>query len=107
MKRYLCIAMALVLMASLFVGCGCQNVSERKDGRITEPTNLLPTITTEPTHATTRPTVETHPSTGTHPTIETRDPMHETTGSTGATDATNGSAPSDMPRARNRMDGRS
>lgn len=74
MKKYICTALALVMAASLFVGCGCtnRNVSDHPGGKITDPTtaatNPMPTMTTPPeesTRATTAPTQEsTLPSTG-------------------------------------------
>lgn len=80
MKKYLCTALALLMAASLFVGCGCtnRNVSNDPGGKITKPTTAtspIPTMTT-PSEETTRPS--TAPSTeGTMP-------------STGTTDGTNG-----------------
>ena len=71
MKKYFCTALALLLAASLFTGCGCtnRNVSERPDGMITAPSTVNPTPTmttptTEVTRETTLPTTEaTMPST--------------------------------------------
>lgn len=74
MKKYLCTALALVMAAALFVGCGCtnRNVSDHPGGIITDPTgnttNPMPTMTT-PTEVTTMPTTlptteATMPSTG-------------------------------------------
>lgn len=84
MKKYFCTALALLLAASLFTGCGCtnQNVSNDPNGKVTAPTNApatnpMPTMTTPPTQATT-PTRET-----TAPTQTTTEP-----GITGSTDAT-------------------
>lgn len=119
MKRMICMAMALTLMASLFVGCGCQNVSDREDGMITNDTTPMPTITTAPTHETTQPAT-TAPTTTTAPATETTRPQYTqpqgmesinggtagTNPTTDATDPSNGSVPSDAPRARGRMDGR-
>ena len=75
MKKYLCTAMALLMAASLFVGCGCtnRNVSDHPAGKITKPTtatNPMPTMT-EPSETATRPstaptTEGTMPSTGIH-----------------------------------------
>lgn len=70
MKKYICTAMALLMAASLFVGCGCtnRNVSDHPGGRITDPTAVtspIPTMTTPtetvrpsttPTHGSTTPT---------------------------------------------------
>ena len=64
MKKYLYTAMALLLAASLFTGCGCtnRNVSENPNGLITDPTTMttspIPTMTTPP-EVTTMPTRET------------------------------------------------
>ncbi len=83
MKKYICTALALLMAASLFVGCGCtnRNVSTNPNGKVTEPTtvaptNPIPTMTT-PYEETTHPT-ETH--------RETTSPTHETTGHTGPTE---------------------
>lgn len=128
MKRTICIAMALALTATLFVGCGCQNVSDRVDGMITEATEMLPHVTTDPTHGATRPSTATTPST------EASRPTENTAGTddgtNSATDhsrvpensgATYGTEPkeatgessgagstenSSMPRSRGRMDSR-
>ncbi|MBR2048824.1 MAG: hypothetical protein IJ960_09540 [Oscillospiraceae bacterium] len=72
MKKYFCTALALLLAASLFTGCGCtnRNVSNRPDGVITDPTTVNPTPTmttptTESTRETTMPTTQsTMPSQG-------------------------------------------
>ena len=111
MKKYLYTAMALVLAASLFTGCGCtnRNVSDHPNGLITDPTtmttNPMPTMTTPPENTTiphretTAPThAATEPMT-TDATIETG------TGDTGATDDT-GMMPSDGARGRAHSNGR-
>ena len=118
MKRTIIIAMALTLMASLFVGCGCQNVSDRVDGMITEATGLLPSMTTDPTRDTSRPTQPSTEATrttdSTNPTTDfSRAPDNVNGGTnnwmdpTETTDNTASSAPTDMTRSRNRMDSRS
>lgn len=118
MKRTIIIAMALTLMASLFVGCGCQNVSDRVDGMITEATELLPSMTTDPTRDTSRPTqpstAATRPTDGRNPTTDSSGLPDNGNGGAGdwmdPTETTNnaaGSAPTDMTRSRNRMDSRS
>lgn len=81
MKKYICTALALLMAASLFVGCGCtnRNVSDHPGGKITEPTTIVPT--TNP-----MPTMTTPPNETTRATEETR---HETTAPThGATEHT-------------------
>ena len=67
MKKYACFALAFVLTAALFTGCGCTN---RNMDQATVPT-VLPTTnaTTEPTRATTEMT--TAPTYATHATEET------------------------------------
>ena len=99
MKKYICTAMALLMAASLFVGCGCtnRNVSDHPGGKITAPTaatNPMPTMT-EPTTETTRPS--------TVPTTEGTMP------STGATDGIGGMDETDgtgiMPDASQPMPG--
>lgn len=124
MKRLLCFALVLTLALGAMTACGCQNVSERVDGMITEATGMMPGMTTAPTHETTRPTVATTPS------AETTRPGDTATDTTGDTRPTtdfsrapenvNGgtnywmdpkedagsTAPSDMARTRGRMDGR-
>lgn len=111
MKKYLYTAMALLLTASLFTGCGCtnRNVSENPNGLITDPTTMttspIPTMTTPP-EVTTMPTRET--TAPTHATTEpmtTDAPMETEHGSTGATDDT-GLMPSDGAKGRNRINGR-
>lgn len=84
MKKYLCTALALMMAASLFVGCGCtnRNVSDDPSGKITKPTtatNPMPTMT-EPSESTTRPS--------TTPTTEGTMPSTGTTDGTDGTDGT-------------------
>ena len=69
MKKYACFALAFVLTAALFTGCGCTN---RNMDNATVPT-VLPTTnaTTEATQATTEMT--TAPTYATHTTEETTD----------------------------------
>lgn len=90
MKKYLCMALALLAAASLFTGCGCtnRNVSDNPNGMITKPTtvpttNPTPTMTTPP-EETTRPT--------TAPTTEATVPTTDMTLPGGMDD----SAPTDM-----------
>lgn len=86
MKRYLSIAMAVLLMAGVFTGCGCmdRNVSSHPGGMITEETTR-PTIMPEPTatHATTAPTEH-----RTEPTTTTDATIPGTTGTTNPTETT-------------------
>lgn len=117
MKRTICIAMALALTACLFVGCGCQNVSERVDGMITDATEMLPHVTTDPTRDTSRPTVPhtetTRPTDDTRPTTDfSKAPENVNGGTNGwmkdeTTEPSTDPAPTDTARSRNRMDGRS
>lgn len=133
MKRLICFALVLTLALGAMTACGCQNVSDRVDGMITEATGLMPGMTTEPmqetTLPTTAPTVETtRPGDGTAATGETGDTRpttdfsrapenvnggtnywmdpKEDTGSTGPSGAADSTAPSDMARNRGRMNGR-
>lgn len=107
MKRYICAAMALVMIAALFTGCGCtnRNVSNDPNGQITQPSTMMPTVIPEPstTHATTEPTHMT-----TEPTRETAmtDPMIGGTDTTNNTEGTNSSTnPSENARARTHHNG--
>ena len=114
MKKYICTALALLIAASVFVGCGCtnRNVSNQPGGMITDPTTVP---TTNP-----MPTKTTPPEDTTVPHRETTSPTHATTepAMTDMTDATvdtqpgtgttEGTMPSDAGRSRNRgMGGRS
>ena len=54
MKKLICAAMALMMTATMFVGCGCRNTATDKNGMVTDNTTLAPTIITEP-HVTTVP----------------------------------------------------
>ncbi len=90
MKKYSILALALVLTAALFTGCGCTN---RNGNYNTIPTTLPAThATTEPTHATTEMT--TVPTNGAEHTVEPtvdhgNGPLEDTT-ATNATTATEG-----------------
>ena len=80
MKKYICTAMALLMAASLFVGCGCtnRNVSDHPGGRITDPTtatNPMPTMTEPTTRPSTAPTTE-----GTMPSTDAAHGTDSTTG---------------------------
>lgn len=107
MKKYICTAMALLMAASLFVGCGCtRNVNQRPDGMITESTiapttNPMPTMTTPPeesTRATTEPTTHRETTEPTH--RETSEPtmIPEHTGA--ATEGTDGTHSDNSRSAR-------
>lgn len=84
MKKYICTALALLMVASIFVGCGCtnRNVSDHPNGAITDPTSIAPTTNPIPT-MTTPPDETTRPATEPH--RETTVPTHPT-GTTGATE---------------------
>ena len=129
MKRLICFALVLTLALGAMTACGCQNVSDRVDGMITEATGTVPGMTAAPTQETTRPTATTTPgtqsarpdeSTGdTGPTTDfSRAPENvnggtnywmdpkEDTGASDSTGASDATRPSDMARSRGRMDGR-
>lgn len=94
MKKYICAALAVVVMATMFVGCGRRNVSDHPGGMITEATEHRPTATNPmPTMTEPATTHATQPST-THGTESTRETTHNGTGpateSTGTTHATEG-----------------
>lgn len=106
MKKYICTALALLMAASLFVGCGCtnRNVSDQTDGMITDPTTMAPTTNpmptmTTPADETTRPNRET-----TLPSSAATDPTGETdhTAATGSVTDSTDSTHSDDTRTRNR-----
>ena len=114
MKKYIFTAFALLMAATMFVGCGCanRNVSDNPAGMITDPTSIpattnpMPTMTT-PSEESTRPSTVPHtettmpsrpmdPSIGTEHTTPT-----DHTGATGSvTDSTDGTH-SDNARIRN------
>lgn len=107
MKKYICTAMALLMAASLFVGCGCtRNVNTRPDGMITEATimpttNPMPTMTTpseETTRATTEPT--THRETTEPAHRETSEPATTPENPGAATEGTNGTHSDNSRSAR-------
>ena len=110
MKKHLYTAMALVLAASLFTGCGCtnRNVSDHPNGLITDPTtmttNPMPTMTTPPEN-TTLPHRET--TAPTHAATEpmTTDATMDTEGTTDGTGET-GMMPTDGTHGRARSNGR-
>lgn len=81
MKKYFATALALLLAASLFTGCGCtnRNVSDHPGGIITDPTTVAPS--TNPI-----PTMTTPPEPSTVPHSETTMPTYDT--APGMTDAT-------------------
>lgn len=87
MKKYICTALALLMAASIFVGCGCtnRNVSTNPNGMITDSTTIAPTTNPIPTMTT--PHDET-----TRP----AEPHRETTAPTGTTGHT---APTDHTSA--------
>lgn len=106
MKKYICAALAVVMMATMFVGCGRRNVSDHPGGMITEATEHRPATNPMPTMTEPATTHATQPST-THATSEpTNETTHNTTGP--VTDATGASHPTDNARSRGIMpDGRS
>ena len=95
MKKIFSLTLVLALMAALFTGCGCANVSTHPGGMITEEAtrpSVMPTPTA--THETTRPT-DPHrpeatrpipPATASEPT--TQSPMDTTGAATTPTDTT-------------------
>ena len=96
MKQIVTLALALVMVAALFTGCGCEaNVSTHPGGMITEETTR-PTVMPTPTatHETTRPTETTRPH-ATMPTVTGSDPTGESGsgsmgGDVGGSGGTNG-----------------
>ena len=105
MKKYICPAMALLMAASLFVGCGCTN---KNKGGMPEPT-VLPTneelweSTAPTTRATTAPTTpsETYDR-GNGPLEDMIPGSTDVTGTTGSTEA----AGAAEGRSRGMMPGR-
>ena len=94
MKQFFSLALALVMVAALFTGCGCAaNVSTEPHGMITEDATTGPAIVPTPTatHGPTRPTETTH---ATLPTVTGSDPTDESTlpnsGSNGGTGSMGG-----------------
>lgn len=111
MKKLFCAAFALALTAAMLTGCR-SNVSDHKNGRITEPTMLPETIATMPGTDTTptistEPVVTTKPSAATQPTHDATHPtMDETTESTAGKDSAaddHGSAPGAKARPHRNM----
>lgn len=115
MKKYICAVLALLMLATIFVGCGKRNVSDHPGGMITDPTEEMPTIIPEPTmteSTMTEPSRVTDPTgSSTKPTEETAmtDPIIGGTDSTNNTDAMDQSTnPSENSRSKGRRtDGRS
>ena len=81
MKKYLCAAVAILILAACFTGCGKKNVSDDPNGRITDPTVETPTMIPEPT-VTTIPTQV--------PTESNNGSVSPSTGETGGMDTTPG-----------------
>lgn len=77
MKKLICSAVALMMAATMFVGCGRRNVSNHSGGMITEPTTVVPTIIPEPTMTNPMPTM-TEPRVTTEPTHTTTEGNRET-----------------------------
>ena len=76
MKKFIAAALALVLMAAMFTGCGCTN-SAAPTETITRPTVMPTTQPTMPSTEATMPSQPSMPAEGQGP-----------TGAAGATDAT-------------------
>ena len=106
MKKYLCIAAAILVLSGCFTGCGRKNVSDDPNGRITDPTVVTTAPIPEPT-MTTMPTVPTTPPT-TRPTESNNGSIHPSTGATDGMEPTTdpslipdtGDAPMDNARGR-------
>lgn len=96
MRKFLCGAMAFALAAAVLTGCGRRNVSNNKDGMVTEPTattaatmpstDTQPSVTTQP-HESTAETI--HPGNG-NPTDATEHTTEHNTEGTATTEATTG-----------------
>lgn len=102
MKKYICGATALLLAAMLLFGCGKSNVSDQPNGRITDPTSVMPTIIPEPTMT----TETTHSANAaTNPTTTTNGDTTLTTEMTAPfPDGTTGTEDSSNYTERNRTD---
>lgn len=100
MKKLICSAVALMMLATMFVGCGRKNVSDNANGKITENTTQMPTIIPEPSVMTVPPATTvphtTTPATTEHPMTTEPHNTIETTGPIVATETTTGS-----PRSHN------
>ena len=85
MKAFASLFMSLVISAAMLTGCGCTN----RNGAVTTPTTLLPTIE-ETTVATSRPTQMTTAPTQTDETVNHGNGplVEESTGATGASEET-------------------
>lgn len=82
MRKFLSGAIAFALAAAVLTGCGGRNVSNNKDGMITDPT-----VTT----AATMPSTDTAPSVTTEPQASTAETIHPGNGNpTDATEHTTG-----------------
>ena len=92
MKKYLCAAVAILILAACFTGCGKKNVSDDPNGRITDPTVETPTMIPEPTVTTLPPPVppEFPTETMTRPTASNTGSVSPSTGETGGMDTTPG-----------------
>ena len=107
MKRYVYLTLALVLTASMLVGCGCTN---KKSSNTSAPT-VLPTNeevwnTTESTaRATTASTIPSSTATEPHSTTDRGNgPLEDTAiGTTGSTSATESTGTAAESRARGSM----
>ena len=85
MKKYLFIALTLVLTATLFTGCGCTS----QDAKYTTAPTTMPTImTTAPTTEATQATTEVTTPTADHGNGPLEESTMDTTGSTESTDNT-------------------
>lgn len=80
MRKYFNGAIALALVATLMTGCGRRNVSNNKDGMITEPATTAATL----------PSTDTAPVETTQPHTSTAETIHPGNGNpTDATEHTN------------------
>lgn len=83
MKKYLSVALALVLTAAMLTACGCT----ARDAKYTTAPTTMPTVmTTAPATEATRATTEATAPTADHGNGPLEDPTVDTTGSTEATD---------------------
>lgn len=93
MRKFICLAMALVMCTSMFTACGCTRRMDHKAESIaTEATSIMPTVTT------TVPTT-TVPAATTVPHTHATEPATNHTGSTmpGATEHTGSTHTTTMP----------
>lgn len=92
MRKFMSIAAAVMLVASLMTGCRDRNVSDREDGMITDPTVTTDGILTMPS-TDTAPIVTTAPYT---------EPTTDTASDATGNPAESGAAGETMPEGKNR-----